>query len=100
MGAQSAAKGREAGYRLKSCSKAWWGGEGTTVCTSRRSPRHCGARKIFAQLPGGTKKKEVLRVKRRFFGGADMADRQVSDGRGKVLKRGTHGYGLVGGDAV
>jgi hypothetical protein len=29
-----------------------------------------------------------------------MADRQVSDGRGKVLKRGTHGYGLVGGDAV
>ena len=46
------------------------------------------------------KKKEVSRVKRRFLGGADMADRQVSDGRGKVLKRGTHGYGLVGGDAV
>ena len=46
------------------------------------------------------KKKEVLRVKRRFFGGADMADRQVSDGRGKVFKRGTNGYGLVGGDAV
>ncbi len=26
-----------------------------------------------------------------------MADRQVRDGRGKVLERGTHGYGLVGG---
>ena len=39
-------------------------------------------------------------MKRRFLGGADMADRQVSDGRGKVFKRGTNGYGLVGGDAV
>ena len=46
------------------------------------------------------KKKEVSRVKRRFFWGADMADRQVSDGRGKVLKRGTHGYGLVVGGAL
>ena len=30
-----------------------------------------------------------------FLGGADMADREVSDGREKVCERGTHGYGLV-----
>jgi hypothetical protein len=27
-----------------------------------------------------------------------MADREVSDGRGKVFERGTHWYGLVQGD--
>ena len=30
-----------------------------------------------------------------FWGGTDMEDREVSDGRGKVCERGTHGYGLV-----
>ena len=29
-----------------------------------------------------------------------MADREVSDGRGKVFERGTHGYSLVRGGAV
>ena len=70
-------------------------GSGATVCTSRRSPRHCGTRTIVAQLPGGTKKKGVKRGAKAFLGGADMADREVSDGRGKVCERGTHGYGLV-----
>ena len=46
------------------------------------------------------KKRSVKGEEEVFWGGADMADRQVSDGRGKVFKRGTHGYGLVGGDAV
>jgi len=40
-------------------------------------------------------KKKVSSVGRRFFGGGDMADREVSDGRGKVFERGTHWYGLV-----
>jgi hypothetical protein len=30
-----------------------------------------------------------------FLGGADMVDSEVSDGKGKVCERGTHGYGLV-----
>ena len=29
------------------------------------------------------------------LGGGAMADREVSDGRGKVFERGTHWYGLV-----
>jgi hypothetical protein len=29
-----------------------------------------------------------------------MVDRKVSDGRGEVIKKGTHGYGLVEGDEV
>ena len=41
------------------------------------------------------KKKGVKRGAKAFWGGADMADREVSDGRGKVCERGTHGYGLV-----
>ncbi len=44
--------------------------------------------------------KRSVKGEEEVFLGADMADRQVSDGRGKVLKRGTHGYGLVGEDAV
>ena len=35
------------------------------------------------------------RVLTGFLGGADMEDREVSDGRGKVCERGTYGYGLV-----
>ena len=45
-------------------------------------------------------KNKMSRVYRLFFGGSDRANRQVSKGRGKVLKRGTHGYGAVRGDAV
>jgi len=40
--------------------------------------------------------KQVSRVLRRYFGGADTKDRQVSDERGNNRKRGTHGYGLGG----
>ena len=35
-----------------------------------------------------------------FLGGADMAGSEVSDRRGKVFERGTHGYSLVHWDAV
>ena len=41
------------------------------------------------------KKQGVKRGGKAFGGGADMEDREVSDGRGKVCERGTYGYGLV-----
>jgi hypothetical protein len=46
------------------------------------------------------KKKSVKGGDKAFWGGADMVEKKVCDGRGKVSKRGTHGYGLVKGDGV
>ncbi len=75
-------------------------GIGATSCTSRRSTRYCGSRKIFEDLRLSKTKKRCQGWREGFLGGEDMVDRKVSDGRGKVIKRGTHGYGLVEGDAV
>ncbi len=47
-----------------------------------------------------TIKKQDVKGLEVVFWGADRAYRQVSKGRGKVLKRGTHGYGVMRGGAV
>jgi hypothetical protein len=47
----------------------WWGGWGATSCTSRRTTRQCGSRKLFVELPGGTQKqKGVKGVEEVFWG--------------------------------
>ena len=39
----------------------WWGGWGATSCTSRRTARQCGSRKLFVELPGGTQKQKGVK---------------------------------------
>ena len=76
------------------------GGPWATCCTSPRTTGPFRCCKLFGKLPTWPQKNKMSRVYRLFFGGSDRANRQVSKGRGKVLKRGTHGYGVVRGGAV
>jgi hypothetical protein len=76
--------GRIEGYRLPftALSKTLWYSQNRCTTAWRNKKKRCQA------------------AGRGFLEGADMADREVSDGRGKVFKRGTHGYGLVDKEKV